>query len=107
MRDGNVPRFFCAAKGWRAGPAGRTARGTQLSRTQLSSSQLFQLFMILLARGGRGERMGREGGERKKVDGMEEDGKLLVEQIKTKNGAFPRRVILYYCPTICFAFSTT
>lgn len=24
---------------------------------------------------------------------MEEDGKLLVEQIKTKNGAFPRRII--------------
>lgn len=38
---------------------------------------------------------------------MEEDGKLFVEQIKTKNGAFPRRVVLYYCPTICFAFSTT
>ena len=105
------PAFFCGLVAKGAGKAQLVEQfAAQLSGTQLSSSQLFQLFTVLLAREGRGERGGREGGEgggRKKVEEMEEDGKLLVEQIKTKNGAFPRRVVLYYCPTICFAFSTT
>ena len=66
MRDGNVPRFFLCG---RADPAGGAARG-QLSEVQLSSSQLFQLFMILLAWKGRGERLeerrgrGEEGGRK-------------------------------------------
>ena len=108
MRDGNVPRFFVRRRRSGQSPADGTARGPSLR------AQLIQLIPAFL-KGKSGERKeerrqdGREGrgGGRKKVEGMEEDGKLLVEQIKTKNGAFPRRVVLYYYPTICFAFSTT
>ena len=60
MRDGNVPRFFVRQSA--AGKAQLVRRlAVQLSRTQLSNSQLFQLFMILLAREERlEERTGRE-----------------------------------------------
>ena len=89
MRDGNVPRFFV----WQS-PAGKTQlMGSLLAQlaAQLSSSQLFQLFMVLLAREGDWKR-GQEEGRRAEGE-MEEDGKLFVEQIKTKSGAFPRRVV--------------
>lgn len=68
---------------------------------QLSSSQLFQLFMILLAWKGRGERLeeGEEGGKW----GMEEDGKLFVEQIKQKTAR--SRAALYYIIVPQFALS--
>ena len=92
MRDGNVPRFFCAA-----GKAQLVGRRMAQLAAQLSSSQLFQLFRVSLVREGRGERLeertGRRGGQ-KKVEGMEEDGKLLVEQIKTKTAR--SRAALYY-----------
>lgn len=66
MRDGNVPRFFV-----RRSVAGKAQLVGQLMArlaAQLSSSQLFQLFMILLAREEKGERLkertgrGEEGG---------------------------------------------
>ena len=86
MRDGNVPRFFVR----QGGPSWWSSSRDQLSRTQLSSSQLFQLFMILLAREGKGERRGERGQEeRRRAEGMEEDGKLFVEQIKTKKRRVP------------------
>ena len=67
------PAFFFAA----CGAAGETQlMGSLLAQlvVQLSSSQLFQLFMILLAREGdwkRGQEEGEEGG------GVEEDGKII------------------------------
>ena len=72
MRDGNVPRFFFV---WQS-PASKTQlMGSLLAQlaAQLSSSQLFQLFMILLAREGRGERLEERTGGRR----VEEDGKII------------------------------
>ena len=68
------PAFFLwgrgeARKGGMAGPAGGWLMG-QLA-AQLSSSQLFQLFMILLAREGMGER------RRKREDGVGKGSYLL------------------------------
>ena len=50
--------------------------------------------MILLAREGRGERLEERAERGRRAEGMEEDGKLLVEQIKTKTARF--RAALYY-----------
>ena len=93
MRDGNVPRFFCVEK-----RSGRTQLvGSLLAQlaTQLSSSQLFQLFMILLAREGDWKR-GQEEGE-----GGEGGGKLFVKQIKIKTAR--SRAALYYITVPQFA----
>lgn len=91
MRDGNVPRFFCAAK-----RSGRDQLVGQLAG-QLAEPA-FQLAAVPAFHDIAGaRRKGRETEGRgegwKRAEGMEEDGKLLVEQIKTKNGAFPRRVV--------------
>ena len=67
MRDGNVPRFFVqlAARQGEMQLMGNLL--TQLA-AQLSSSQLFQLFMILLAREGDWKR-GQGEGRRAEGDG--------------------------------------
>ena len=73
MRDGNVPRFFCAAK-----RGGRTQLVGQLAGPACDPAkqdQLFQLFMILLAREEETEGMdGREDG-RVGRNGTEESGR--------------------------------
>lgn len=88
MRDGDVPRFFCAAK-----RGGRTQLVGQLADPAKQDPAVPAFHDIAGAgRKGkekRGERTGREGEGRKKVEGMEEDGKLLVEQIKTKKRRVP------------------
>ena len=97
MRDGNVPRFFCVAKRGRADPAGGVARGTSLRNPAFQLAAV-PAFHDIAGAGRKGRETGREdrkrGGGRKKVEEMEEDGKLLVEQIKTKTAR--SRAALYY-----------
>src|SRR5574344_2166188 len=99
MRDGNVPRFFVR----QGGPSWWDSSRDQL--TQLSRTQLFQLFMILLAREGRerdGWKRGQE--ERRRAEGMEEDGKLLVEQIKTKSARSRAALCYITVPQLALPF---
>ena len=98
MRDGNVPRFFV-----RRNVAGKAQLVGQLAG-QLAGPAV-PAFHGIAGVGKKGRETGREDkkreGGRKKVEEMEEDGKLLVEQIKTKTARF--RAALYYITVPQFA----
>ena len=89
MRDGNVPRFFLCGKGG-AGKAQLVGRlAAQLSGLSFPARSCSSFLGDCWHRKkkqkeGRKGTGGWEGMERKKLEGMEESGKLLVEQIKTK-----------------------
>ena len=75
MRDGDAPRFFCAAKRGRADPAGGTACGTA-KRDPANRPAYDPAFLEMDSEKGRERK--REG-ERRRGWG----GELFVKQIKT------------------------
>ena len=106
MRDGNVPRFFCGKGG--AGKAQLVGRlAAQLSGLSFPARSCSSFLGDCWHRKkkqkeGRKGTGGWEGMERKKLEGMEESGKLLVEQIKTKRRVpAPRCIILLSHNLLC------
>ena len=77
MRDGNVPRFFCAAKARRAKPADGVADGTA-KRDPANRPAYGSAFLEMNSEKGRERRR-----ERERRRGVGEGRRLFVKQIKT------------------------